>query len=176
MANKISEQKVICPICGYKNAIELITKKNIPYVGPIEIVTLKCNKCGYKKSDIIIQQIREPIRYIVQITNEEDLNIRVFKSSSGTIRIPELGFEMKPGPASQSFITNVEGVLNRVLDAVSMLETLNPQKNRKKITELKEKIEKAKSGKFKFTLLVEDPFGNSIIVSKNPNKVRKEKM
>jgi len=176
LANKISEQKITCPICGNKEAIELRTEKESPYIGPIDIITLKCNKCGYKKNDIIIHQIREPTRYKVIINSEEDLNIRVFKSSSGTIKIPEFGFEMSPGPAAQSFITNVEGVLNRVLDAIFMLETLNPDANKERVNELKQKLEKAKEGKLEFTVIVEDPFGNSIIVSKNPNKVRKEKM
>lgn len=176
LANKISEQKVTCPICGNKEAVELRTEKKIPYVGPIDIITLKCNKCGYKKNDVIIHQIRDPVRYKVVISNEEDLNIRVFKSSSGTIKIPEFGFEMSPGPVAQSFITNVEGVLNRVLDAIFMLEALNPDANKEKVNELKQKLEKARMGKLKFTVIIEDPFGNSIIVSKNPNKVRKEKM
>ncbi len=176
LANKISEQKVTCPICGNPKATEIQIEKLIPYIGPIEIITLKCNNCGYKKNDIFIRQIKDPTRYSVVINSEEDLNIRVFKSSSGTIKIPEFGFEMTPGPASQSFITNVEGILNRVFDALHMLVTLKPKTSKKRFNELNNKLEKAKKGKFKFTLVVEDPLGNSIIVSKNPSKVRKEKI
>jgi zinc finger protein len=48
--------------------------------------------------------------------------VRVIRSSTGVIKIPELEIEISPKSASTGYITNVEGVLLRVKSAIKMID------------------------------------------------------
>ncbi|AEH07009.1 ZPR1-related zinc finger protein [Methanothermococcus okinawensis IH1] len=155
-----------CPICGAKNSLKIITNElDIPYFGKVIETTMICDKCKYRKSDILPVEVKEPKRFILKICGEEDLNKRVIKSSTGYIKIPELGFEVKPGPASQGYISNVEGVLNRLEDSLkTLIKWTETNEEKKKAEEIMEKIEDIKNGKETATLIIEDPLGHSAII------------
>ena len=70
--------------------------------------------CGFRHSDTILLTQKEPVRYTLAVETIDDLDARVIRSSSGTIRVPELGVDIEPGFASESYISNVEGVLDRI--------------------------------------------------------------
>lgn len=151
-----------------KNTLEMTSKtEKIPYFGEIMESTLLCSECGYKHSDTICLEQKEPVRYTMKIT-KETLNVRVVKSQTATLSIPELGLKVEPGSKSQGYVSNVEGVLNRfesaVATAMSWAEEENIKVNALKILE---KIENLKSGEdVTATLVIEDPFGHSTIVDK----------
>ena len=155
-----------CPICGAKNSLKIMTNElDIPYLGKVTETTMICDKCKYRKSDILPTEVKEPKRYILKISGEEDLNKRVVKSSTGYIKIPELGFEVKPGPASQGYISNVEGVLNRLEDSLkTLIGWVETDEERKKAEEIINKMENIKKGKEEVTLIIEDPLGHSVII------------
>lgn len=166
-----------CPVCLSSTLRVIVCEKDIPFFSSIIIISKLCKKCGYKKNDILIKNINEPVRYVFQVENQDDLNARVIRSSTGIIKIPEIGFEMTPGPISDSFITNVEGILERVLKILDKIEAINnnisPSK-KKRIEEIREYIALVKEGKRKITIIIEDNFGNSGIISDKPDKVKKE--
>lgn len=94
------------------------------------------------------------------------MNIRVVRSTNGTITIPELGIRIDPGPACEGFISNVEGVLNRigtVLD--SLLSWAEDDDERERIRSLQQSLEQVKAGALPVTLVIEDLSGNSAIIS-----------
>lgn len=138
--------------------------EEIPYFGEILESTLLCSKCGYRHSDTICLEQKEPVRYSLNI-NKDNINARVVKSQSATLSIPELGLKVEPGPKSQGYVSNVEGVLNRfesaVATAIEWAEEENITENALKILE---KIENLKSGDEVATLVIEDPFGHSLII------------
>jgi zinc finger protein len=83
------------------------------------------------------------------------------------VQIPELGVIVEPGSGSEAFISNVEGVLCRVEEVIQMAtkwSCTDPEKfelgNR-----LLELIDAVRRGEQKMTLIIDDPFGNSVIVS-----------
>ena len=45
--------------------------------------------------------------------------VRVVRSASARVEIPEIGVEIDPGPACEGFVSNVEGVIDRIDDVVS---------------------------------------------------------
>lgn len=154
-----------CPVCKSKNTLEMTSKtEEIPYFGEILESTLLCSKCGYRHSDTICLEQKEPVRYSLNI-NKDNINARVVKSQSATLSIPELGLKVEPGPKSQGYVSNVEGVLNRfesaVATAIEWAEEENITENALKILE---KIENLKSGDEVATLVIEDPFGHSLII------------
>jgi len=108
---------------------------------------------------------REPVHYEMAIRTQDDIDARVVRSTSGTIRIPELGVDMEPGPASESFISNIEGVLDRVANILEMVVRWNEDDKTPRAMELLSNIEKVKAGEFGITVIIEDPLGNSAIIS-----------
>jgi len=69
--------------------------------------------------DTLILAQRSPVHYEMKVKSVEDLDARVVRSTSGTIRIPELGIDIEPGAASESFVSNIEGVIERVEEDIA---------------------------------------------------------
>jgi len=106
-----------CPLCNTE--IEYIYQtENIPYFSDILIISAICSSCGYKYVDTQLLKANEPVRYIVAVDTEEDLGIRIVRSMSASLEIPELGVRIDPGPACQGFVSNIEGVLDRIRQIV----------------------------------------------------------
>jgi len=161
--------EIKCPACGEE--IKAITEiYETPHFGEILISSILC-ECGFKHSDSFVMGIKDPIRFTLKI-NRENYHVKVIKSSSGTIRIPEIGVDIEPGPASEAYITNLEGVLIRIKDMVKVAMKWNegdPEKV-EKCEKILSTIEDTLEGDTELTLIVEDPLGNSLIESKDAKK------
>ncbi|MHC1579216.1 MAG: ZPR1 zinc finger domain-containing protein [Candidatus Alkanophagales archaeon] len=154
--------KEACPICGSEMILKF-TPYEVPYFGEIMIFSAACG-CGYRATDVMILSERRNRRYELEVASEEDLNVRVIRSHSGRIEIPELGVVVEPR-RGEAFISNVEGVLQRVEDVLKFLERDADERRREKIAELLKKIEEIRAGRRKMRLIIEDPTGNSAIIS-----------
>lgn len=126
--------------------------------------------CGFKSVDTMVMGDGSPVRYSLKVEGEEDLSVRVVRSSRSTIEIPEFGILVEPGPMCEAFISNVEGVLTRIQDVVGGIITRSDEPERTNAIALKEKLERAREGKEPFTLIIQDINGNSGIVSKKAIK------
>jgi len=163
---------IFCPCCGRE--LKVITQLyKVPYFDDVLLMSFTC-ECGFKHAETLVTKIGEPTRFKIRIKGD-NLNARVIKSSSGTIRIPELGINIEPGPTSQAFITNVEGILHRVKDVVKSISVLHKDDAnvKRKCDEIIKKIDETIEGKDELTLIIDDPFGNSLIIS---NDAVKEKI
>lgn len=164
-----------CPICSAEIAFDWETK-DIPHFGEAMIIAGLCDGCGFKLSDTILLSQGEPVRYTITIDDAEDLNARVIRSTSGTIRIPELGIDVEPGPASEAYISNVEGVLQRVRDivlfATRSARSAGAEENVCRGEFILERIERAMEGEGPLTVILEDPLGNSAIVSEKASSTK----
>ncbi len=148
---------------------ELVTNwvpQNIPFFGEVMHVTSLCG-CGFRYSDTLILTQREPVHYELKIKEQNDLDARVVRSTSGTIRIPELGIDIEPGPASESFVSNIEGVLSRVEEILDMVLHWGEKEKIERAEELLSIINKIKEGQHEITVIIEDPMGNSAIIAEN---------
>jgi zinc finger protein len=112
----------------------------------------------------------EPARWSVGVNGAEDLAIRVVRSTAGIISIPELGVTIEPGPACEGFVSNVEGVLWRVMEAVESVISWADGEDLSRAQEIQKTIQRALEGSVPFTLVLEDPCGNSAILSKGATK------
>ena len=153
-----------CPVCGRELRI-VMTTYDTPFFGKVLLTSISC-ECGFKHADAIVAEVKEPVRFTIKI-NKDNLFTKVIRSTSGTIRIPELGVDIEPGPASQAFITNLEGILTRVEDIVKMARRWNEDDEEKVKTcdEILKRIRDTIEGKDELTLILEDPLGNSLILS-----------
>ena len=162
-----------CPVCGGKKTLRVTSKTdNIPYFGDIFETSVSCEQCGYQSSDSISLEQNDPVRFTLKI-DKSKLNTRVAKSQTATITIPELGLKVEPGSKSQGYVSNVEGILNRFEDAILRAIKLESddsdvQDNALDIIEL---ITKLKMGEISANLILEDPWGNSLI---DDDDVKKE--
>jgi zinc finger protein len=159
-------EEAVCPGCG-GHGLEYTTEYvDLPYMGRSLEILLRCASCGYRHTDFVLTEHREPTRYSYRVTQADDMMVRVVRSSSGTIRIPELGILIEPGTASEAFISNIEGILvrvERVLD--QLLRDAEDDETRHRILDLQDVLGAMREGKAEpVTVILEDPFGNSAIL------------
>lgn len=142
--------------------------QDIPHFGEAMIIAGVCC-CGYRHSDTILLSQKEPARHTLIVSSLEDLDSRVIRSSSGTIRVPELGINVEPGPASEAYVSNVEGVLTRIKGIVEFATRSAREAGDLLGTEqgdqILENMNKALRGQYNLTVIIEDPLGNSAIDS-----------
>jgi zinc finger protein len=161
---------VNCPACDKHELTYRSTEFDIPYFGKATQTTLLCAECGYKHNDIMLNQLNEPLRYSFTIEKEEDMSVKVVRSASGTVSVPELGLLVEPGIASEGYISNVEGVFVRFRDVVEQairfaVGTEDEKEAKTKGNEILKHIGEVIDGKRSVTLVIADPFGNSAIIS-----------
>jgi zinc finger protein len=154
-----------CPMCKNKTLALSEVERDIPYFGKVFVFTMSCSHCKYHKADIEAAEKHKPAKFTVSVESEEDLRIRVVKSSQATIRIPHIT-TITPGPASNGYVTNVEGILNRVRHEIeSLKEQAEDNEDKKKAKNLLKKLQKIMWGQQKQKIIIEDPTGNSAIIS-----------
>lgn len=164
----INEMIIRCPACGIEGIAKSIMKEiEIPHFGKVMETTIQCPSCGFKHSDIIALEQNDPAKYVLKI-NKNTLSVRVVRSQSATVIIPEIGLKVEPGPKSEGYVTNVEGVLTRfesaIKKALNLFDDEESQKNGKNALN---QVQELKKGNGTATLIILDPFGQSKIVSEN---------
>tara|TARA_B100001094_G_scaffold327352_1_gene385393 strand:+ start:500 stop:1111 length:612 start_codon:yes stop_codon:yes gene_type:complete len=113
---------VACPICGKEGQVRMMTHiDDIPYFGEHTQVTILCHACGWRQADFIPAEGRKPGGCHLVVSDPSHIRARVVRSSSCTVRIPELDLEAKPGTASTGYVSNIEGVIDRFMEIIVMV-------------------------------------------------------
>lgn len=162
----LGEMIIKCPACGIEGVAKSIMKElEIPHFGKVLETTLQCPSCGFRHSDVIALEQNDPAKYLIEI-NKNNLSVRIVRSQSATVEIPEIGVKVEPGPKSEGYVTNIEGVLTRFEDAVkkalNLFDDAQSQENAKRTLK---NIQELKKGNGTATLIILDPFGQSNVVS-----------
>jgi zinc finger protein len=160
--------QTICPMCRQAGGVTMLsTTVDIPYFGEGLETTLRCANCGFRHADFMILTQKDPLRLTFRCATPEDLSVRVIRSNSGTIRIPELGFLAEPTPLSESYVSNVEGVLDRAKDVLLTALDFHGEDPAKRalLHDYLARYEEFVNARAPFTLVIDDPYGNSAIVS-----------
>jgi len=170
----VPEQVVdICPMCREKKLMLMEKETEVPYFGKVLLFSMTCNNCKYHLADIEAMEKKEPVKYTFEVQDDKDMSVRIVKSSEATVKIPYIA-SIEPGPAAQGYVTNVEGLINRVKYQIeSVKETAEDDEDRTKAKNLLKKIFKIKTGQEKVKIIIEDPSGNSAIIS---DRAIKEKL
>jgi len=155
-----------CPVCHKKTLVLTEEEMDIPYFGKTYLFSMSCNNCKYSKSDVEAEERKDPCRVTFTIEKEADMKVRVVKSSEATIKIPQLRMSMESGPASDGYISNIEGLLTRFEKVIEDEKELAEEDEVKKHAKnLLKKIRKVKWGEMPLKIIIEDPSGNSAIIS-----------
>ncbi len=154
-----------CPMCGKKELTLTEGESEVPYFGKIFLFSMHCSACHYHKADIEAAEHREPARYTFEVAGKDDLSVRVVRSSEGIIKIPHVG-SIEPGSNAEGFVTNIEGVIEKFKKQIEVLrDTAEDDEDKKKAKNLLKKLQNVLWGSEKLKIVIEDPTGNSAIVS-----------
>ena len=154
-----------CPACGAPGLRMRSLALEIPYFGGALQTTILCGACGFRHADVLLTNEGPPTRHRLRVRGSSDLNARVVRSSSCTVRVPELGAVMEPSMRSESFISNAEGVLRRFRGVFEFLARNGDSEARRRAARKSLGVlERMIDGREPFTLVLEDPSGNSAIL------------
>lgn len=157
-----------CPICQAKTLTLMEAERDVPYFGKCYLFSMDCSSCKYHKADVETAETHKPVKQRFEVSSEEDLNVRIIKSSGATLKVGTVG-TIEPGEAANGYITNVEGVLKRIQRAIEQLRDVAQEEGDKEaVKKAKSKLKKLGKvlwGQDKLTLSLDDPTGNSAIIS-----------
>lgn len=138
---------------------------DIPFFGQVFLFSMNCSSCKFSRSDVECLEEHGPSRYTFEVCSSDDMCVRVVKSSQATVKIPGI-VTITPGVVDSGYVSNVEGVLRRVErrieNSVDSEDSVSAKKSGKKHLR---KIREAIEGVGKLKIIIEDPSGNSSIVS-----------
>ncbi|MBT4540458.1 ZPR1 zinc finger domain-containing protein [Candidatus Woesearchaeota archaeon] len=161
-----------CPMC-MKNTLTLLeSEKDIPYFGRVFLFSMDCSNkaCNYHKADLEAAERQEPCKYTFDVKTEDDLKVRVVKSGEALVKIPRI-MSIEPGSASNGYVTNVEGILNRVKMMLEKTrDDADDKSDRKKAKNMLKKVQDALWGRGEIKIILEDKSGNSAIISEKAVK------
>jgi zinc finger protein len=164
--DRIENEK--CPMCQ-KNTLTLYeTEQDIPHFGKVHLFGMLCSntECNYKQNDVESDKEGEPTKLEFTIQNSKDLNVRVVKSSEATVKIPALKMEVEPGVASDGYVSNIEGVLQKFKHILEVeRDAADEDSVRTKAKNLLKRLWKVECGDEELKVIIEDPSGNSAIIS-----------
>ena len=159
-----------CAVCGEKKLTLREDEIEVPFFGKVFVFSMHCDACGYKKSDLEVAEKKEPSRYTLEMSSEADLNIKIVKSGEAVVKIPHI-ITIEPGLAADGYITNVEGLLEKVKKVIeSSVEEEEDETAKKKAKNLLKKLNNALVGREPLKIIIEDPTGNSAIISDKAQK------
>lgn len=174
MAKKSLEPSIMkaqpCPICKKPELTLMEAEDDIPFFGKIFLFSMTCGACHYHKADIEAAEKKEPVKFTFEVENQEDLKVRVVKASSATVKIPHL-VTIESTEGSNGYITNIEGILKRIQRILEQVrDNEEDPASRKKAKAHLKKVQKALWGQDKIKIIIEDPTGNSAIISEKTEK------
>jgi zinc finger protein len=159
-----------CPICGANELTLTEAERDIPFFGPVALFSMDCNACKYHKADVESVQEHPPARFVFEITSEEDMKVRIIKSSAAMVKIGTVG-SIEPGEAANGYVTNVEGVLNRIKKHIESIKDMSDDADEvKKAKNHLKKLTRVMWGQEPMKITIDDPTGNSAIISDKAEK------
>uniref|UniRef100_A0A2K6EJ17 Zinc finger protein ZPR1 n=1 Tax=Propithecus coquereli TaxID=379532 RepID=A0A2K6EJ17_PROCO len=161
-----TEIESLCMNC-YNNGITRLLLTKIPFFREIIVSSFSCEHCGWNNTEIQsagrIQD--QEVRYTLTVRALEDMNREVVKTDSAT-RIPELDFEI---PALRLINRAIFG-----LEQDQPTRRANKDATAERIDEIIVKLKELKQVATPFTLIIDDPAGNSFV--ENPHAPQKDDM
>ncbi|OVA05104.1 zinc finger protein [Macleaya cordata] len=158
----------LCMRCG-ENGITRLLLTRIPHFREVVLMAFECPHCHERNNEVQFAGQLQPrgCCYSLKIPSGDRkmLNRQVVKSDSASIKIPELDFEI-PTEAQRGTLSTVEGILLRAVDELQALQDERKRVDPETAEALDRFLMKLKScaiGDVSFTLILDDPAGNSFI-------------
>lgn len=155
-----------CPQCANADALTMLAMiSEIPYFGEHTQITVLCDSCGWKHTDFIPSDGEKPGFSSLVVDDSDKTMARVVRSSSCTIRIPDLDLEVSPGGSSSGYVTNIEGVIKRFENAIeTVIRGDEEGAVSESAIEILERLQMIKNGSAEARIELLDPKGRSQII------------
>ena len=155
-----------CPFCHKKNLTLIEDIKDIPHFGKCYLMSMNCSNCKYHKSDVESEENKSSCKCVFTIKDKKDLHVKIVKGSEATVKIPQMRLSITPGPGAIGYITTVEGILRRFKKTIEdERDNAEDSDVKKKSKNLLKKLWKVECGEQELKIVIEDPSGNSAIIS-----------
>lgn len=164
----ITPLNISCPICN-KNKLKLVHSVTpVPYYGKIFLMTIKCDECKFKVSDIMAVMHHEKKIHRRKIC-QETINDLVVLSSGSKVEIPELGIETIIKTEEGGEITTIEGILFEFISfSKQMYINLTDEESKKIVEGIIKRLEMERvNPSCELTLKIVDETGKSTIIPHN---------
>ncbi|GKT23767.1 Zinc finger protein ZPR1 [Aduncisulcus paluster] len=164
--SEVQEVESLCMNCHEKGTTRLCMTM-VPGFKEVLLSSFYCPHCNFSNQTIeSLEDIQDKgVHYSVKISEPIDLLRHVVKGDFATITIPEIGLEM-PKEAQKGSLSNVEGILGAAAEGLGQLQPvrhIQQPEVAKKIDELIAKIHDLTDLKSPFTVILDDPSGNSFV-------------
>lgn len=177
----IADISSVCMNC-HEQGMTRFLLTDIPYFRQIVVCSFSCPHCEYRNNEVMpAGSIADKgVQYRLDISTGKredkvcDLNRQIIKSNFADISIPQLDFCI-PAGTQKGQINTIEGFLST---AAEQLQLLQPQRmmadpeTARKIQDIIDQLVEMSQGNTAFTLVLEDPSGNSFI--ENPYAPQKD--
>ncbi|KAJ3559282.1 hypothetical protein NM688_g438 [Phlebia brevispora] len=152
-----------CSSCGHRSDT-LVKKVNIPYFKDILIMSVNCDKCGYRDNEVKSGSAISPQgkRITLKVEDREDLSRDILKSESCGLEIPEIELVLQPGTLGGRF-TTLEGILDQVYEELSEKLFSDARDDEGAFERFLTNLKQVKNAERPFTLILDDPLANSYL-------------
>ncbi|CAI5504336.1 unnamed protein product [Closterium sp. Naga37s-1] len=175
----VDEIESLCMRCHEQGTTRLMLTR-VPHFRELVIMAFECPHCNESNNEVQFAGSLQPtgVRFSLSVPVSEEgateettdshealMNRQVVKSDSATIRIPEIDLEIPP-ESQRGTLTTVEGVLTRAHDGLGALQAERRAADAAVAAAIDEFLAKLKScidGSRAFTLVLDDPSGNSYV-------------
>lgn len=168
MADEVFVFPSSCSSCGVPCDTRM-KMVDIPYFKEVVIMSTVCDFCGYRNNEVKAGGAVSPKgrKISLKVIESDDLSRDVLKSESCGLSIPEIELDLEPGTLGGRF-TTVEGLLNIIHDELKANMSFASGdsalvEKKKKMEDFLSKLRDAMELKLKFTLILDDPLGNSYV-------------
>nr|CAB3268061.1 zinc finger protein ZPR1 [Phallusia mammillata] len=167
----ITEISSMCPNprCQEEGTTRLLLVE-IPFFREVIVSSFSCPHCFCSNSEVqpagIIQE--KGCRHTLKVVKNKDLNRQVVTSESATVQIAEVDLEI-PGNTRKGTLSTIEGIITRTVEGLQqeqpIRKALYPEDS-EKIENFIEKLNTLLKNP-SFTLVIDDPAGNSFVENVN---------
>jgi zinc finger protein len=161
-----------CPVCNSDNT--KVTQKivDLPHFPQLWLFNLLCNDCNYKHNDFLNLSVNEPTKHIYHAENKDDYTTKIIRAANGTLRFPQIGAIIEPGPSANGFINNIEGILRDIQEkAKYLLRDATDKEEIERIEDYIKLLDEYIEQNHPIDIVIEDPFGNSSIIPFDSDKL-----
>jgi len=166
-------KEILCPVCNEKGLKMTRTIYSLPDGDDVLIILLECNKCNYKKSDMVSMfNAFKPGEYVLTV-DDGDFTHKIFRGARGDLEIPEIGMIIERGPAATFDFTNVEGILLKMKTQLEFFLRTTPTYTIEwqNANESLKSFNEAYSKQMAFKVILRDKEGGSYISPTNEEKM-----
>ncbi|KAK9817693.1 hypothetical protein WJX72_000744 [[Myrmecia] bisecta] len=171
----------LCMNC-WKNGETTMLMAKIPHFREVVLCSFECPHCGLRNNEVQFAGVYGEQGIKLELTvpraDMKALSRQVVKSDAATVRIPELDLEI-PAATQKGTITTVEGLLSNAADNLRLLQeerrAADPA-TAEALDAFLGKLDACISGEQAFTLVLDDPAGNSYVESGAANPADDEQL